>query len=102
MIARGILGDGKFELPVRPFGYKPPPYDASDPVTAILEARRKQLELEHTRVLLAEPINAILYDDICEESRRAFGTESTRSNYKSDFNKFAEWARENKLPSLPT
>lgn len=99
MIARGILGDGDMTMRPGAGRYEP---DPKDPIFKAIEDKRRQLESERTRVLLAEPLNTILYDDIVFETNRAFGTENTRANYKSDFQKYAEWCRDNKLPSLPT
>jgi hypothetical protein len=106
MTARGILGDARdLKVSPRPFGYKPevsPPFDSAHPVFKAIEEKRRRLEFEHTRVLLGEPLNVILYDDIVFETNRAFCSEETRATYRSDFNKFQEWCRENKLSSLPT
>jgi site-specific recombinase XerD len=47
-------------------------------------------------------LHDILYDDIKAETDRAYGSETTRASYKSDFGKFKEWATEQGLPYLPT
>jgi hypothetical protein len=74
----------------------------ADPFLRTIAARQKELEFELMRVHLASAITSTLYDDMVAVADEAFGTESTRKTYKSDFNRYARWCEEQHLPSLPT
>jgi hypothetical protein len=85
---------------VRPDPKEEAAYDAK--VKEALREKVARLEFETTKVELAKIVSSICYQELIEETNRDFGTESTRSTYKSDFGNFKAWCADQQLPSLPT
>jgi hypothetical protein len=77
-------------------------HEPSDPLIVSIKERGQRVAFEAQRVELAKMLNDILHDEILFETERAFGTDNTRTSYKSDFSKFRSWTAEEGLPCLPT
>jgi hypothetical protein len=78
------------------------PLDPNDPLILAATERGQRLAFEAQRVELAGILTDFLYNEIRLETDFAYGTENTRTCYKSDFKSFKEWCAENALPFLPT
>jgi hypothetical protein len=85
---------------VRPDPKEEAAYDAK--VKESLREKVARLEFETTKVELAKIVTSICYQELIEETNRDFGTDATRSTYRSDFGNFQAWCAEQQLPSLPT
>jgi hypothetical protein len=71
-------------------------------VNGAIREKVRRAEFEQQRVELPQVIASIAYDELVIETQRSYGTESTRSTYKSDFGSFQNWCNDNEYPSLPS